>query len=96
LRDAFFKSFFETSANAEVGDVMGLPVIYFGGKEKKNLIAVVHPFWNMESLQEDSWLAVAKAELLSYMQLRGGSLSFLDTFNLQRRPGWCYEKVVRL
>jgi hypothetical protein len=49
----------------------------------------------MKNMREANWIAEIKNELDEYTRSRGGKLSIVDTFNLHRRPGWCYEKLVR-
>jgi hypothetical protein len=41
-----------------------------------------------------NWLAETKAEIDEYTSSRNGTVSIIDSFNLHRRPGWCYEKLV--
>jgi hypothetical protein len=47
-------------------------------------ILVIHPFW--DTLNPQGILAEAVAAA-------GGEVSFIDTFNLLRRPGWCHEQL---
>ena len=90
LRDSFVDSFGYTHKE----DVNGLPIIKWGA-DKKNIIAIVHPFWNVSNLNYDeNWLAKTITALRKDVSSSGGSLSMIDTFNLHRRPGWCYEKLV--
>jgi len=89
LRDSFAQSFGFT----HLDDVKGLPVIKFG-RNKKNIIMIVHPFWDLRNIREVNWLSEAKAEIDDYATGRNGMVSIIDTFNLHRRPGWCYEKLV--
>lgn len=90
LRDSFVQSFGYTHR----GDVNGLPIIKWGA-DKKNIIVIVHPFWNVANLNyEENWLAQTITALRKEVAISGGSLSIIDTFNLHRRPGWCYEKLV--
>lgn len=90
LRDSFIQSFGYTHK----GDENGLPIIKWGA-DKKNIIVIVHPFWNVANLNYDeNWLAKTITALRKYVAASGGSLSIIDTFNLHRRPGWCYEKLV--
>lgn len=90
LRDSFAQSF-DYSHKEEVNE---LPIIKWG-INKKNIIVIVHPFWNVTNLNYDeNWLAKTFTELRKYISSSGGTLSIIDTFNLHRRPGWCYEKLV--
>jgi hypothetical protein len=89
LRDSFYESF----GFPHKGEINGLPVIRFGRNEK-NVIMIVHPFWDLRNIREANWIAEVKAEVDSYTSERNGRISIIDTFNLHRRPGWCYEKLI--
>ena len=89
LRNSFAQSFGFT----HLGEINGLPIITFG-RNQKNTIMIAHPFWDLSSLREENWLAGIKAEIDEYTTSRNGHVSIIDTFNLHRRPGWCYEKLV--
>jgi ATP-dependent helicase YprA (DUF1998 family) len=93
LADSFFSAFFSQSQTAERTEINNLPVIKFG-KSQKNIIMFVHPFWDLSNIREANWLAEVKAEIDDYTTSRNGTISIIDTFNLHRRPGWCYEKLV--
>ncbi len=90
LRNGFAESF----GMRTVDVVQGLPIIKWHARDK-NVIMIVHPFWDMKNMREANWIAEIKNELDEYTRSRGGKLSIVDTFNLHRRPGWCYEKLVR-
>jgi len=89
LRNSFALSFGFT----HLAEINGLPIIRFG-RNQKNVIMIVHPFWDLRNIREANWLAEVKAEIDEYATSRNGTVSILDTFNLHRRPGWCYEKLV--
>jgi Lhr-like helicase len=89
LRNSFAQSFGFT----HLSEINGLPVIKFG-RNQKNVITIVHPFWDLRNIREANWLAETKAEIDEYASSRNGLVSIIDTFNLHRRPGWCYEKLV--
>jgi hypothetical protein len=89
LRNSFAQSFGFT----HLEEINGLPIIRFG-REQRNVIMIVHPFWDLRNIREANWLAEIKAEIDEYVSNRNGTVSILDTFNLHRRPGWCYEKLV--
>ncbi|MBE2188188.1 MAG: hypothetical protein IAE98_01860 [Candidatus Kapabacteria bacterium] len=95
LRDNFYNSFYSQSFTTERATFNNLPVIKFGGPNKKNVIMIVHPFWDLRNIREENWLAETKAEIDIYCNNRGGEVSIIDTFNLHRRPGWCYEKLIK-
>lgn len=89
LRNSFAQSFGFT----HLSEINGLPIIKFE-RSQKNVIMVVHPFWDLRNIREANWLAEVKAEIDDYASSRNGTVSIIDTFNLHRRPGWCYEKLV--
>lgn len=89
LRDSFANSFGFNHSD----EINGLPIIKFG-RRQKNIIAIIHPFWNYRDTKVANWLSEIKAEIEIYLNDSGGTLSLIDTFNLHRRPGWCYEKLV--
>lgn len=89
LRNAFAQSF-GFSNTAEIND---LPIIKFG-RNQRNVIMIVHPFWNMRNFTEANWLAEIYNEIKVHTESNGGKISIIDTFNLHRRPGWCYEKLI--
>lgn len=89
LRNSFAQSF----GFSHLSEINGLPVIKFG-RNQKNVIMIVHPFWDLRNIREANWLAETKAEINEYTSSRNGTVSIIDTFNLHRRPGWCYEKLV--
>ncbi|MCE7066683.1 DEAD/DEAH box helicase [Dyadobacter sp. CY326] len=94
LRDSFFESFFSSNPAAEKNEIDGLPVIYFFGQNKKHVIMIAHPFWDLNNVRETNWLAEVKSKIDKYAASRNGKVSIMDTFNLHRRPGWCYEKLI--
>lgn len=89
LRNSFAQSFGFTHLSV----INSLPVINFG-RNQKNVIMIVHPFWDLRNIREANWLAETKTEIEEYTISRNGTVSIIDTFNLHRRPGWCYEKLV--
>jgi hypothetical protein len=93
LRDSFYLSFYSNSNSAERTEINGLPIIKWG-KSQRNIIMIVHPFWNMRNFAEANWLAEIYNEIKEYTETKEGKISIIDTFNLHRRPGWCYEKVI--
>ncbi len=90
LRNSFASSFGMKTTE----EIQGLPIIKWHAKDK-NVIMLVHPFWDMRNLRVANWIAEIKLELDDYVRSKNGKLSIVDTFNLHRRPGWCYEKLVR-
>lgn len=91
LRDNFIQSF----RNAGTGEIDGMPYIKVGSASKRDTVMLVHPFWDMADMREENWLTSIKAKLDVMAASEGGIVRIVDTFNLHRRPGWCYEKLVR-
>ncbi|TWI17208.1 DEAD/DEAH box helicase [Sphingobacterium siyangense] len=89
LRDSFAQSF----GFPNTSEINGLPIIKFG-RNQRNVIMIVHPFWDLKNIREANWLADTKADIDEYVAQNGGNISVIDTFNLHRRPGWCYERLV--
>lgn len=89
LKNAFAQSFGFTHTT----EIKGLPIIKWG-KNQKHIIMIVHPFWNMRNFSEVNWLAEIYNEVKELTESNGGKISIIDTFNLHRRPGWCYEKLI--
>lgn len=90
LRNSFAQSF----GFSHKEEVDGLPIIKWG-INKKNVIVFIHPYWNVSNLNyEENWLGRVFTLLRTYILSSGGTLSIIDTFNLHRRPGWCYERLV--
>lgn len=85
-----FASSFDLGSCEELN---GLPVLKWGAR-KRNVIMFVHPFWDLKNIRVDNWLAEIKMEIDDYIRTSGGRLSIIDSFNLHRRPGWCYEKLI--
>ncbi|SDJ58789.1 protein of unknown function [Pedobacter sp. ok626] len=90
LRDNFANSFGYTVME----EICELPIIKWGA-DRENVIVIVHPLWNVSNINfEDDWLAKVMTDIYSYTAGSNGTVSIIDTFNLFRRPGWCYEKLV--
>lgn len=83
LRDNFIQSFAENMQQAAFGNLPGL-IFYDDFK-----VIIVHPFWNVSYHQPEENIlteAIAEAGI--------ENLFFIDTFNLHRRPSWCYEQLI--
>ena len=81
LRDTFCSSFSYCSPQ-QFGELIGFTL----GDKK---VIVVHPLWDLYKpvgLLADA-VAVAKVEDPSQV------VRYLDTFNLLRRPSWCYQSL---
>ncbi|GAB3816611.1 hypothetical protein GCM10028895_11980 [Pontibacter rugosus] len=68
-------------------------------KTKAYYLIIIHPFWNcrinesgIPDVPDNTWLAECVFEIYQEATENGGVLRFVDTFNLHRRPGWCYQK----
>jgi ATP-dependent helicase YprA (DUF1998 family) len=57
LRNSFAQSFGFT----HLAEINGLPIIRFG-RNQKNVIMIVHPFWDLRNIREANWLAETKAD----------------------------------
>jgi hypothetical protein len=68
LRDKFVESFGFTIRE----EIQGLPVIKFG-KNQKNVIMIVHPFWDLKNIREANWLAEIKMEIDDYTTSKKGN-----------------------
>lgn len=68
-----------------------LPILVWGPKQR-NVALLVHPLWDLHHPAEGSWLQkiIALARTRAAQQA-GGQLQFIDSFNLARRSGKCYE-----
>jgi protein-tyrosine-phosphatase len=42
----------------------------------------------------DLVLFLTRRNIKEHTESNGGKISIIDTFNLHRRPGWCYEKLI--
>lgn len=93
LRNSFYESFYSKDGSTEIAEIQGLPIIKWG-RRQRNVVMIVHPFWNMRNFTEANWLAEIYNEIKEYTESNGGKISIIDTFNLHRRPGWCYEKLI--
>ena len=103
LRDQFVESFFVKTGHPKeeyLIDFNGLPAIKHGSVKngRRKIILIVHPFWKLENPEEDAWYTNAISEAHIYITSLGGNIQedfeCLDTFNLQRRIGWCFEKIM--
>lgn len=77
LRDTFCASF--SCSREQFG---ALPGFVVGDKR----VIIVHPLWNKENPQGLLNEAIATVE-------RSAQVRYLDTFNLLRRPSWCYQSL---
>lgn len=103
LRDQFVESFFVKEGHLKeeyIIDFKGVPAIKHGSVKngRRKIILIVHPFWKLENPEEDAWYTSRISEAHEYIQSKGGNIDddfeCLDTFNLQRRVGWCFEKIM--
>lgn len=71
----------------------------------KSYIMVTHPLWNcsidtsspenIPIVPENTWLAEKVFNVYEEAVKNNGKLRFIDSFNLQRRPGWCYQNLLQ-
>ncbi|MEZ2317973.1 MAG: DEAD/DEAH box helicase [Microcoleus sp.] len=80
LRDTFCASF--SCSRQQFGPLPGLTVGDIS-------VIIVHPLWNLDFPQDllNEAIAIAQVEP-SERRIR-----YLDTFNLRRRPSWCYQSL---
>ena len=78
LRDSFCASFHSCNPR-EYGFLRGFEV---GSKQ----VIIVHPLWNLEN---PTGLLSEAIDTVSNPQ----EIQYLDTFNLLRRPSWCYQRM---
>lgn len=84
LQQQFFDSFSENIAISTFGELPGFTLF------KDFKVILVHPFWNVSVNQpEENILTRAMAEAGIE------NVYFIDTFNLHRRPSWCYEQLIK-
>jgi DEAD/DEAH box helicase domain-containing protein len=76
LRDTFIKEF-----DFAKKDYSGLPAFEAEGLT----IIVIHPLWSIQNSHK------ILAEAMAEASMHSGTIKFLDTFNLSRRPGECYR-----
>lgn len=86
LRDNFAESFGMSDWDEDI------PLSNFRhGRNRNRIVLLVHPFWDLERWSEDNWLTKIVAGVFSRYGM--DNVKFVDTFNLHRRPAWCYEKL---
>jgi ATP-dependent helicase YprA (DUF1998 family) len=84
LQQQFIASFKENVTESTFGELHGFTLY----DEYK--VIIVHPFWNVGVNQpEENILTIAIAEAGIE------NVYFIDTFNLHRRPSWCYEQLIK-
>lgn len=94
LRDSFAESF-----EFDVLEEFELPAVLVS-KTRTYYVIIIHPFWHckinengMPDVPVNTWLAERVFEIYQKAQENNGVIRFVDTFNLHRRPGWCYQKL---
>ena len=95
LRDSFAESF-----EFDVLEGFELPAVLVS-KTRTYYVIIIHPFWNCKinengipDVPDNTWLAERVFEIYQVAQENNGVIRFVDTFNLHRRPGWCYQKLL--
>lgn len=84
LQQQFIASFKENVIESTFGELYGFTL--YGAYK----VIIVHPFWNVSVNQpEENVLTRAMAEAGIE------NVYFIDTFNLHRRPSWCYEQLIK-
>jgi hypothetical protein len=80
LRDSFCQQFDLEPVNFE-----GLSGIHVGGRN----VLVVHPLWGQFGAEGPRGIFADSVASASESEVR-----FIDTFNLARRPTWCYQRMM--
>jgi hypothetical protein len=83
LQQQFFDSFSENVTMSTFGGLPGFTLF------QDFKVIIVHPFWNTSINQPEETIltrAIADAGI--------ENIYFIDTFNLHRRPSWCYEQLI--
>ena len=88
---------FAASFDFEVLSEFELPSVLSTGNRNYYII-LIHPLWDCHSdsngdleLPEDLWITEGVLEVAN--EVGEDKIKFVDTFNMQRRPGWCYQKL---
>ena len=71
----------------ELNNIPGLEISY-EEKEKKYLLLIVHPLWD----RNKPYGILAKA--INDAGLKYAKIIKIDSFNLMKRPAWCYSEVI--
>lgn len=76
-----------------------IPVIQhrlgWGKNERTASWLVHHPLWRVDNWQEENWFSDFCAPLQDEAKQQGNAVRFIDSFNLLRRPSWCYEQATK-
>jgi DEAD/DEAH box helicase domain-containing protein len=83
LQEQFAKSFSDKLEPITFGKLPGFTFF------RDYKVIIVHPFWNTSIHQPEETIlteAIAEAGI--------ENIYFIDTFNLHRRPSWCYEQLI--
>jgi len=77
---------FENIRSCIFGQLYGFTI------ENDYKVIVVHPFWNWSTHQSNE-----EVNILTTAIVDAGTenLYFIDSFNLHRRPGWCYGEIIK-
>ena len=67
-----------------------VPALIWGPALNRKVALVVHPLWDVSATGEDSWLTEILGKAQGFIT-GNGTVQYLDSFNLARRPGRCYE-----
>ena len=81
LLDSFVNNYLDTNYKVYNTDNKGKGLWYI--EHDKTCIVAIHPLWNMDN--QSQWISNQLANLQN--------IKFIDTFNLERRQGWCKRKL---
>ena len=84
MQQQFIDSFADNVKKSAFGELPGFTLY------EDHKIIIVHPFWNVSTHQPEE-------NILTYAIAEAGieNVYFIDTFNLHRRPSWCYEQLIK-
>ncbi|MCK5543134.1 MAG: DEAD/DEAH box helicase [Desulfobacterales bacterium] len=95
LKESFIGCF-----NFKSADHFGYPGVLTTDTRNYYLI-ITHPFWDCFidkngtiNYPKNLWISKIINKVKDQAKNDGAQVRFLDVFNLQRRPGWCYQKII--
>ncbi|WP_228851265.1 DEAD/DEAH box helicase [Aegicerativicinus sediminis] len=90
---------FARSFDFKFEDGFNLPVL--STPNKLLYVIIIHPLWDCyigengtPNFPADTWLGNEIFKVFAIASSNNADIQFLDSFNLNRRPGWCYTKLL--
>jgi DEAD/DEAH box helicase domain-containing protein len=96
LRDTFIENFSTEDRTFVACNDLPIPAIWdITNPNDRTLILIVHPLWETDfrRLEEDAWITEIFFNALQMVGNNELRFKTLDTFNLHRRLGECYQKL---